>query len=408
MELDIYIPSFNLGIEYDGIAFHSDDDQHNRERRKYLACKRLDIKLIRIKESKDTWNDTADRIFYVSKRLNDRDMSIFLRFLFGSIFASKLYTFNGKTSEERYLNRSTGFPTDFDISRDRPEILEYLINIENSFGSKYPELAAMWSEEGNGNLTPFMFTAGSNYMATWRCPKCKNVWKSPISSIVSRDVRSCKACSMRVNGLTLTKIKTAESGSLAERSEVLLRQWDFEQNGNLSPYDIPLNYSFKVAWHCNICGYKWHSSPNTRVRGDKIANCPHCSGRVALSGVDDFETLYPEIAREWDYNNNNGVLPSQIKPFTNKKYYFVCPDCGNSYPTYPGNRIKGSGCPKCAYVTTGKKNSKNVGQFDENGTLINTYQGLHHAAREMKVAPNAIYQAVKNGGKSKGFYWRYI
>ena len=39
---------------------------------------------------------------------------------------------------------------------------------------------------------------------------------------------------------------------------------------------------------------------------------------------------------------------------------------------------------------------------------MNTYQGLHEAARAMEVGPNAIFQAVKNGGKSKGFYWRYI
>ena len=70
--------------------------------------------------------------------------------------------------------------------------------------------------------------------------------------------------------------------------------------------------------------------------------------------------------------------------------------------------MKGSGCPKCAHIEIGKKNSKTVGQYDEKGTLINTYQGLHEAARAMQVSPNSIFQAVKNGGKSKGSYWRYI
>ena len=48
------------------------------------------------------------------------------------------------------------------------------------------------------------------------------------------------------------------------------------------------------------------------------------------------------------------------------------------------------------------------GQFDENGLLINTYQGLHQATKDMGVGTNAIFQAVKNSRKSKGFYWRYI
>ena len=116
----------------------------------------------------------------------------------------------------------------------------------------------------------------------------------------------------------------------------------------------------------------------------------------------------PEIAKEWDYERNNGSLPSQIKPHSNKKYYWICPICGNSYPAYPGNRVNGSGCPKCARIEIGKKNSKRVGQYNENGLLINIYQGLHQAAKEMQVVPNSIFQAVKNGGKSKGFYWRYI
>ena len=127
-----------------------------------------------------------------------------------------------------------------------------------------------------------------------------------------------------------------------------------------------------------------------------------------MPGVDDFETLYPELAKEWDYERNEGVLPSQIKPFTNKKFYWHCFKCEISYFTYPGNRVKGHGCPNCARVSISKKNSKPVGQYDENGILIKTYYGLSEAARAMGVVQNSIFQAVKDGGKSKGYYWRYI
>ncbi|MBQ4259293.1 MAG: zinc-ribbon domain-containing protein [Agathobacter sp.] len=408
MELDIYIPTFKFGIEYDGLAFHNDKDQHQRELKKYSECKKLGIKLIRIKESQNTWNDTADKIFYVSKKMKDDEFSSFLRHFFSNVFWFKSRTFTNGDTIESLLNHRYGFPTDFNVSRDRTEILEYLVDIEHSFGSQYPELATMWDEKGNGELTPFMFTSGSNYQASWKCPKCGDTWKSPISSIVSRKVSSCRVCSMRKNGNTITKVKASKYGSLAERSELLLKQWDFEANESLSPYEIPLNYSFKVAWKCNKCGYKWSSSPNTRVRRDKIADCPHCSGRVAMQGVDDLETLYPDIAKTWDYEKNRDTLPSQIKPYSNKKYYWICDTCGNSYATYPGNKIKGSGCPDCARIKIGEKNSKLVGQFNDAGELIKTYQGLHQAAREIQVVPNAIFQAVKNGRKSKGYYWKYV
>jgi rubrerythrin len=409
MELDIYIPSMKFGIEYDGIAFHNDDDQHDREYRKYEACKKLGIKLIRIKEAEESWTDTADEIYYVKKRMKDQEVSIFLRSFFSSVFFFSVHTFTSNDSKEAFLNRYYGFPTDFDVSRDRSEILEYLVDVEHSFGAQYPEQAALWCKEGNGTLTPFMFTSGSNYMATWKCPVCGSAWKSPISSIVQRKVNKCRNCSRKENGKKITKAKTIKYGSLAERSELLLSQWDSLENGNLSPYEIPMNYSREVAWKCDKCGYKWSSSPNTRVRTDgSISGCPHCSGRVAMSGIDDLETLYPDIAKEWDKQRNNGVLPSQIRPFSNKKYYWICPNCGHSYLTYPGNRIKGHGCPKCAHDKVGKANAKMVRQYDDSGLLINTYYGLHEAARVMGIGPNAIYQAVKSGKKSKGYYWRYI
>lgn len=408
MELDIYIPKYRMGIEYDGIAFHHDEDQHRREQIKYQACKQLGIRLVRIKESQDTWNDTADQIYYVQKRMKDVDLQGFLSLMFSSLFGFSAHSFHSENARDEYLNRYYGFPTDFDISRDRPEISEYLVDIEHSFGTQHPDLAALWCKEENGNLTPFMFTSGSNYQPTWKCPICGNTWKSPISSIVSRKVKSCKACSMSENGRTLTRVKTAKNGSLAERSDLLLRQWDYEANGNLSPYEVPLNYSIPVAWKCDKCGYKWSSSPNSRVRVDRISDCPHCTGRVAMPGVDDLETLFPEVAKDWDYERNGGILPSQIKPYSNKKYYWYCSTCGKSYPAYPGAKIKGCSCRDCIGAKISKKQSKTVGQFDENGTLINTYQGLHRAAEAMNVDPNAIFQSVKNGGKSKGYYWRYI
>jgi hypothetical protein len=127
-----------------------------------------------------------------------------------------------------------------------------------------------------------------------------------------------------------------------------------------------------------------------------------------MPGVDDLETLHPMIAKDWDKDKNVGVLPSQVKPYSNRKYYWLCPKCGHSYQSTAGNRVAGHGCPICAQKHVGKKNSKKVGQYDENGVLINAYQSLHEAATVMNVVPNAIFQAVKNGGKSKGYYWRYI
>lgn len=50
MELDIYIPSLNIGIEYDGDYWHSLPDMIERDHKKDSICKEKNIKLIRVKE----------------------------------------------------------------------------------------------------------------------------------------------------------------------------------------------------------------------------------------------------------------------------------------------------------------------------------------------------------------------
>lgn len=84
-----------------------------------------------------------------------------------------------------------------------------------------------------------------------------------------------------------------------------------------------------------------HINPKIRC------GCPYCAGRKLITGVNDFATLYPEAASEWDYSKNN-VFPSDIFSKTNKKYYFLCPK-GHSYLQSPNYKTyKNYGCPYCS------------------------------------------------------------
>ena len=49
MELDIYIPSQKIAIEYDGATWHKTKEHQARELKKYKFCKNNGIHLIRIK-----------------------------------------------------------------------------------------------------------------------------------------------------------------------------------------------------------------------------------------------------------------------------------------------------------------------------------------------------------------------
>ena len=65
MELDVYIPSIKIGIEYDGKAWHNTEKTLKREKEKFSICQKNGIKLIRIKEAKkDIEPLTCDHIIY--------------------------------------------------------------------------------------------------------------------------------------------------------------------------------------------------------------------------------------------------------------------------------------------------------------------------------------------------------
>ena len=60
MELDIYLPNLNLGIEFDGDYWHSLEDAKERDERKNKLCEEKGIKLIRIKESE--WDNNRKAV----------------------------------------------------------------------------------------------------------------------------------------------------------------------------------------------------------------------------------------------------------------------------------------------------------------------------------------------------------
>ena len=412
LELDIYIPSWQIGIEYDGKPFHSSEEAKKKERHKYEICRRKGIKLIRIKEGKmkdyPLFFDSADEMYYVKKRPSDAEMDNFLISFFMELTKwshNHIAFYVDPITKNKASYYSLG--VDVNIKRDRPKILEYLIDDERSFGALYPELAQNWDKEKNKNLTPFKLTPGSNYPAFFKCERCGKSWSATIASVVKWKRTLCKKCSMGDNGKNSTKRAIEEKGSLGEKFPEIIKQWNIEANGKLTPFNIPINYRKEVFWKCPVCGYKWSQTPNSRVRKESFTGCPHCSGRVAMPGVDDLETLYPKIAKEWDYEKNGDVLPSQIRPHSNKKRFWICSKHGISFDAFPGNRIKGCGCYLCKSEKIKAKKGFKVEQYDKDLTHLKTYASLNEAGRLLQISPEAIRQAILKGTFSAGFYWKY-
>ena len=93
------------------------------------------------------------------------------------------------------------------------------------------------------------------------------------------------------------------NGLMVEDVKGLLDIWDYSENSKigLNPKDIPVN-SCKIAfWKCKN-GHSWKEEIGIVYR--RKTKCFYCSGRFVWPGENDLQTLYPELAAEWDYDKN--------------------------------------------------------------------------------------------------------
>ncbi len=210
MELDIYIPSWRIGIEYDGEAWHKAKHKP-REFKKYRLCHEQGIKLIRLKEAPLT---EADRGSY--------DIALH----FDNMYEQK--TLEAMIFELYTVITHSGFhlPFKIDIEKDKLEIMKYRqILPGESFESLYPDIAKEWHPKKNGSLKPSMFKPGSNHKVWWKCPICGYEYEASIghrTGGISSSSRStgCPACSLKKLGkYRCLKIEMLDS----ETGEVLRR-----------------------------------------------------------------------------------------------------------------------------------------------------------------------------------------
>ncbi len=152
----------------------------------------------------------------------------------------------------------------------------------------------------------------------------------------------------------------------------LISEWDFDKNAKLcSPNETTYKSSKKVWWKCKE-GHEWQAI--IRNRTIIHSGCPYCSGRKAIKGENDILTLYPHLAEEWDFEKNVNIKPDEISGGSNKRIWWRCSKCGNSYQAMVNNRAShNTGCPYCA----GKKSV--IGKTDINTLYPNLIKEWNYA-----------------------------
>ena len=317
LELDIYIPSKKIGIEYDGIYWHKTEKSIKNEATKYLLCKQKGIFLIRFREKN----------LYSPEQICDYTVPLDIIDDYHSLDLSIKKLVN-------YLP----LLHDIDIctQRDNLEIRElyYTSIIEKSFALKNPTIVNEWHPTKNGKLTPNMFSNSSATKVWWLCSK-GHEYQARVSD--RSHGRGCPVCS--------GKIVLQGYNDLLSHFPLLSKEWDYEKNHGLRPEMITPKSGKKVWWICNQ-KHSYLSSVHNRTEG---SGCPFCANKKVWVGFNDLATTKPTIAKEWNYEKNNGLTPQDVTRGSNKKVWWKCSQ-GHEWEADIKSRSRGYGCPYCAMI----------------------------------------------------------
>ncbi len=193
-----------------------------------------------------------------------------------------------------------------------------------------------------------------------------------------------------------------------ERYDLLKKEWSPKNENSFSLNTI----SYKVIWthkcpneKCNDT-HEWECSIIDRIND---YNCQQCLNKKTKFCVcHSFLGKFPEIAKEWDYENNGNLKPEQFKPFSAKKVYWKhnCPNCNkiHIWQTKIQSRTKlNRGCPNCSL--SGKI-------YCECKSFINTHKYTHqHIINEIDYEENeknGINLYKISAGSGQKVYWKCL
>ncbi len=259
MEIDIFIPSISVGIEYDGANWHVSPESRSREVKKYQICRETGIKLIRIRE------ETSDSAREICEEW---------------INAVRHPTHKKLDEEINQLLALLGANVNVDTERDDGAIRAQYFTGSTSkpFGDVYPELLEEWDYEKNGDLDPHSFSVSSGAFVWWKCKECGYEWKTRIATRTAG--HGCQKCGVKKRAKSRIANRLKQEGSLADHYPEIAKEWHPTKNDPLKPEMILYGSGKRFWWKCNKCGREWEATPNHRTRG--VCGCPNCSNSNQL------------------------------------------------------------------------------------------------------------------------------
>ncbi len=258
-EIDIYVPSKRIGVEYDGERWHG-EKKVAADEIKGKAIIESQIRFYRIREPKcGEIHDGSTIITTPKPRADFSHLNEALTSLF----------------EAWKKENVCDLTPDVDIDRDIVQIVaNFSSNVaDRSLAEIAPYLIAEWDYEKNFGLKPESVPAHSAIKAWWRCKECGYSWKAVVASRVRGN--GCPACYNKNRG---EKVKKGHfhpgDNDLITVAPEIAKEWDF--NKNSEDLRLVVKGSHKKYWWICPKGHSYEAAVNNRIKG---RGCPYCAGK---------------------------------------------------------------------------------------------------------------------------------
>jgi len=323
-EIDIYLPEFKAGFEYDGSYYHENEKSKLKEKEKNKIVNDNNIMLYHIKESNKNEINKDNKTIYC---IIDRDYNYLEQVI--------------KYIEE-LLNLTV---SKVDIQKDQISIYnQYIKSIkDNNFTVTHPELLEEWDYEKNKGLLPESLSIGSNKKVWWICKKCGSSFSTSIGRRI--EYKNCPYCSAK---------KVNQTNCLENKYPEIMKYWDYKMNNGINPSKLYYSSNKSVWWICESCGKSYQMPVWSRIKA-KTNYCYDCKhqhignmNRIkSISEENSLFTKRPDLVKEWDIEKNLPLTSKDVTVGSGKKVWWKCSICGNEWQAVICNRTNGNGCPKC-------------------------------------------------------------
>lgn len=243
-----------------------------------------------------------------------------------------------------------------------------------------PEIANEWHPTNNGDVRANQVTPGSNKKFWWMCSKGHEWETSPTNRCFGKRT-GCPFCSNQKVLPGFNDLQTTLPG--------LAALWHPSLNGTVTPKDVVAGSSRTFWWLCKQ-GHKFQANGDHLVRG---RGCAVCAGKQIDAGINDFATIHPELAREWDQIKNS-LSPTQVTAGSQNRIWWTCSQ-GHSYQATVSHRTTdGTGCPYC-------DNKRVLSGFND---LLTTHPEIAkrwHPEKNKPIEPTEVI-----AGTAKKYWWQ--